>query len=176
MTNKDGARYAPDAEFKPVCEPGDFCFAAAYLDHGHIYGQAKGLIAAGATLRAVYDPEPERVQDARLDRLERSAGEAGERLIELDSPTQGAEHQLGGERSVAPAREPRPLELDGRRAAALEHVHEALEARLIHHVRSARRRLDNVAIRCETLFRQRLGSQRDDTVFSHEPGRTGVFG
>jgi predicted dehydrogenase len=59
----DGASYAPESVPKPVVEPGEFCFAAAYLDHGHIYGQTKGLIEAGGTLTAVYEPsEAKRTQ------------------------------------------------------------------------------------------------------------------
>ncbi|MCB1705021.1 MAG: Gfo/Idh/MocA family oxidoreductase [Halioglobus sp.] len=57
----DGANYAPSAEAEQVVAPGEFCFAVAYLDHGHIYGQTNGLRDAGATLRYVYDPEPARV-------------------------------------------------------------------------------------------------------------------
>ena len=43
---------------EPVCEPGEFPFAAIGLDHGHIYGQCEGLIQAGGTLRTVFDPDP----------------------------------------------------------------------------------------------------------------------
>jgi predicted dehydrogenase len=53
--------YAPHGKPAPVVSPGDFCFAAAALDHGHIYGQCNGLIEAGGTLRYVYDPDPEKV-------------------------------------------------------------------------------------------------------------------
>lgn len=35
--------------------------AAAHLDHGHIYGQCNGLVEAGAVIKWVYDPVPERV-------------------------------------------------------------------------------------------------------------------
>lgn len=58
---KDGASYAPSAGAERVVDPGEFCFAAAFLDHGHIYGQTNGLRDAGATLKTVYDPDPERV-------------------------------------------------------------------------------------------------------------------
>lgn len=44
----------------PSLAPGDFCFAAAHFDHGHIYPQIDGLAEAGATLKYVYDPFPER--------------------------------------------------------------------------------------------------------------------
>ncbi len=57
----DGASYAPSAAAEHVVQPGEFCFAAAFLDHGHIYGQTNGLRDAGATLRYVYDPDPARV-------------------------------------------------------------------------------------------------------------------
>ena len=58
----DGANYAPTSQANKVVAPGEFCFAAAFLDHGHIYGQTNGLRDAGATLKYVYDPDPQRVQ------------------------------------------------------------------------------------------------------------------
>ncbi len=61
MSIKDGANYAPEAKPQPVVAPGEFRFAAAWLDHGHIYGQTNGLIGAGGTLTHVYDPDPTRV-------------------------------------------------------------------------------------------------------------------
>ena len=56
-----GADYAPTAETEKVVEPGGFMFASAFLDHGHIHGQTNGLKDAGATLKWVYDPDPEKV-------------------------------------------------------------------------------------------------------------------
>ena len=61
MNIGDGASYAPTAAAEKVVEAGEFCFAAAFLDHGHVYGQVNGLRDAGATLRWVYDPDPQRV-------------------------------------------------------------------------------------------------------------------
>ena len=58
---RDGMRYAPKGRPAPVCAPGEFVFAAAALDHGHIYGQVNGLREAGGTLRWVYDPDPAKV-------------------------------------------------------------------------------------------------------------------
>ncbi len=58
---KDGMTYAPQGKPAPVCEPGDFAFAATSLDHGHIYGQCNGLLEAGGELRMVYDPDPGKV-------------------------------------------------------------------------------------------------------------------
>ncbi|MBI2511160.1 MAG: Gfo/Idh/MocA family oxidoreductase [Opitutae bacterium] len=57
----DGMTYAPQGKPNPVVQSGEFAFAAAHLDHGHIYGQCNGLIEAGAQLKWVYDPEPARV-------------------------------------------------------------------------------------------------------------------
>jgi predicted dehydrogenase len=53
--------FAPVGKSAPVCGTGDFLFAAACLDHGHIYGQCNGLVEAGGTLRYVYDSDPKKV-------------------------------------------------------------------------------------------------------------------
>ena len=58
---KDGENYAPSSKVEPVIGRGQFQYAAAFLDHGHIIGQCNGLSDAGATLKWVYDPDPERV-------------------------------------------------------------------------------------------------------------------
>ena len=57
MSNRSGASYAPEGGCVPVVAPGEFKFSAAFLDHGHIYGQTKGLLEAGGTLCSVYDPD-----------------------------------------------------------------------------------------------------------------------
>jgi len=62
MSDSEGLNYAPTGKAKPVCEPGELVVAATALDHGHIYGQCNGLREAGATLRWVFDPDPEKVQ------------------------------------------------------------------------------------------------------------------
>jgi predicted dehydrogenase len=54
----DGMNYAPQGKAAPVVKPGEFVFAAAHLDHGHINGMSNGLIEAGATLKWVYEPNP----------------------------------------------------------------------------------------------------------------------
>ena len=54
--------YAPQGKPAPVVQKGEFVFAAAALDHGHIYGQCNGLTEAGGELRYVYDPDPARIQ------------------------------------------------------------------------------------------------------------------
>ena len=58
----DGMNYAPQGKPSPVVKAGEFVFAAAHLDHGHIYGQCNGLLEAGAELRWVYDPDPKKVE------------------------------------------------------------------------------------------------------------------
>ena len=58
----DGANYAPTSEAEQVVGPGEFFFAVAHLEHGHIYGQTNGLRDAGATLKYVYDSQPDRIE------------------------------------------------------------------------------------------------------------------
>jgi predicted dehydrogenase len=60
MSAKEGHSYAPVGLPRPVVQPGEFIFAAAYYDHGHIHGQINGLTEAGGTLKYVYDPDPAR--------------------------------------------------------------------------------------------------------------------
>lgn len=61
MSKQDGMNYAPKGKPAPVVKEGEFCFAAVALDHGHIYGMCNGLTESGATLKWVYDPDPEKV-------------------------------------------------------------------------------------------------------------------
>jgi predicted dehydrogenase len=66
MTQKsDGMNYAPQGKPSPVVKAGEFTFAAAHLDHGHIYGQCNGLLEAGAGLKWVYDPDEKKVEAFR---------------------------------------------------------------------------------------------------------------
>lgn len=57
----EGMNYAPKGKPNPVVKPGEFTFAAIALDHGHIYGMCNGLIEAGAVLKSVYDPDPNKL-------------------------------------------------------------------------------------------------------------------
>ncbi len=61
--NNDGMNYAPTASTtEVVVAPGEFKFAAAYFDHGHLHGQINGLTEAGAELAVIYDTNPERLE------------------------------------------------------------------------------------------------------------------
>jgi predicted dehydrogenase len=53
--------FLPESKPKPVVRAGEFAFAAAHLEHAHIYGQCLALIEAGAQLKWVYDPNPQNV-------------------------------------------------------------------------------------------------------------------
>lgn len=55
------SEFQPAEKPKPVCKEGDFYFAAAHLDHPHIYGQCEGLIEAGGALRYVYDSDDAKI-------------------------------------------------------------------------------------------------------------------
>jgi len=59
----DGASYAPQGKPQPVVQPGEFIFAAAHLDHGHIFGQCNGLLEAGGQLKWVYEPDAAKRED-----------------------------------------------------------------------------------------------------------------
>lgn len=61
MQKSDGMNYAPQGKPMPVVKAGEFVFAAAGLDHGHITGMCNGLIEAGGTLSWVYDPDEMKV-------------------------------------------------------------------------------------------------------------------
>ncbi|WP_018931247.1 Gfo/Idh/MocA family protein [Gracilibacillus lacisalsi] len=63
MSKADGMNYAPKGKPNPVVKEGEFVFAAVGLDHGHIFGQCNGLLEAGATLKWVYDPDQEKVDN-----------------------------------------------------------------------------------------------------------------
>ena len=55
---QQGQDYAPVmAPTKRVCWPGEFVIAAAFADHGHLFGMVSNLLAAGATLGYVYEPD-----------------------------------------------------------------------------------------------------------------------
>ena len=61
MNVSDGMNYAPEGKPNPVVKPGEFVFSAIGLDHGHIFGMTNGLVEAGATLKWVYDPDPQKM-------------------------------------------------------------------------------------------------------------------
>src|ERR1700730_15358266 len=63
--SQSGYDYAPKGKPRPVCQRGDFIFAAVALDHGHITGQCNGLLEAGGELRWVFDPDPLKVEAFR---------------------------------------------------------------------------------------------------------------
>lgn len=58
--------YAPTgAKVEPVVQSGDFPFAAAFFDHGHIYGMINGLTEAGGELSLIYDHDADRLESLK---------------------------------------------------------------------------------------------------------------
>ncbi len=51
-----------DGRPNPVVKPGEFVFSVIGLDHGHIFGMSDGLLDAGAAMKWVYDPDPQKVE------------------------------------------------------------------------------------------------------------------
>lgn len=92
--------YTFDPLPEPVVGPGEFVFAAVGLDHGHIHGMVEHLVAAGATLSLVYDPDPAKVADF-LERFPQARAAASEQAV-LDDP----EVQLVASASIANQRAP----------------------------------------------------------------------
>ena len=64
-TPASGMQYSPGGPPRPVVSSGAFVFAAAFLDHGHIYAMSEGLISAGARPKWVYDPDPGKAEAYR---------------------------------------------------------------------------------------------------------------
>ncbi len=63
--SKDGMTYAPKGKPNPVVQEGEFGIAAVALDHGHIFGMCNGLTEAGATMKWVFDPDPDKAEAFR---------------------------------------------------------------------------------------------------------------
>jgi len=64
MSKGDGMNFAPQVKTKgAVVKKGEFVFAAAYLDHGHIFGMVNGLTEAGGVCKYVYDSDPQKVEN-----------------------------------------------------------------------------------------------------------------
>lgn len=51
------------AKPEPVVTGRDFVFAAAFFNHGHIFGQTNGLLEAGGLCKWAWDPDPQRLKD-----------------------------------------------------------------------------------------------------------------
>lgn len=86
MTNaNDGMNYAPTAaKPTPVVAAGEFQFAAAYFDHGHLHGQINGLTEAGAELALIFDPNPERLEDLKQKYPKAKVAKTFEEILQSD--------------------------------------------------------------------------------------------
>ncbi|MDO8539517.1 MAG: Gfo/Idh/MocA family oxidoreductase [Opitutaceae bacterium] len=70
-SSEDVLKFLPQKKPGAVVKPGEFVFAAAHLDHGHIAGQCTALLEAGATLKWVYEPDAKK-RDAFLARFKQA--------------------------------------------------------------------------------------------------------
>ncbi len=61
MQQSEGMSYEPERKPVPVVKPGEFKIAVVALEHGHIYAMCRGLTEAGAEIKWVYDPNPQKV-------------------------------------------------------------------------------------------------------------------
>ena len=81
MAAKEGMNYAPKGKPAPVVKPGEFFCSVIGLDHKHMYGMTNGVLEAGATLRYVDDPDPEKVAAYRLTFPQAQAAESEEQVL-----------------------------------------------------------------------------------------------
>ncbi|MEM9252582.1 MAG: Gfo/Idh/MocA family oxidoreductase [Planctomycetota bacterium] len=100
MSSADGMNYAPQGKPDPVVKPGEFKFAIAAMDHGHINGQANGLIEAGAECKYVFDK-------ADPDKAAKKAADLGcEHAADLDTILNDDEVQLVAAAAIPSDRAP----------------------------------------------------------------------
>lgn len=81
MDKQNGMNYAPKGKPAPVVEKGVFKIAAVALDHGHIFGMCNGLTEAGAELKWVYDPDPEKVAEFQKTFPEAACADSLEQVL-----------------------------------------------------------------------------------------------
>lgn len=61
---RDGMNWAPTSNLpQAVVKPGEFIFASAFFNHGHIFGQTNGLSEAGGVCKWAWDPDAARLDD-----------------------------------------------------------------------------------------------------------------
>ncbi|AWT59278.1 MAG: scyllo-inositol 2-dehydrogenase (NADP(+)) IolW [Candidatus Moanabacter tarae] len=85
MQKNSGMHYVPEGKTERVVDEGEFIFASAFLDHGHIKGQTKGLIGAGGTLKYVYDKVPDRAAEFSKDFPNVEIVDSFERILDDES-------------------------------------------------------------------------------------------
>ena len=81
----DGMNYTPKGKINRVVEPEEFNVGITALDHGHINGMSNGLIEAGATLKYVYDPDVEKVNQYLEQFPDVKVADSLEQILEDDS-------------------------------------------------------------------------------------------
>jgi len=82
MGANDGMNYAPKGKLNLVVEPGEFNVGVTALDHGHINGMTNGLVEAGATIKYVYDPDPQKVEEYKEQFPDVSVADSLEQILE----------------------------------------------------------------------------------------------
>lgn len=99
MTKESGMTYAPKGKPKPVVKENEFVIAAIGLDHGHIYGMANGCLEAGATLKWVYDKDPEKMKAFKQKYPEVQLADSKETIYEDESVDMVLSAAIASERS-----------------------------------------------------------------------------
>jgi len=80
---RDGMNWAPTAaKPEPVVKKGEFVFASAFFDHGHINGQTNGLLEAGGVCKWAWDPVPGRLEEFCRKYPEVNPADSFEQILE----------------------------------------------------------------------------------------------
>ncbi|MGH7214947.1 MAG: Gfo/Idh/MocA family protein [Tepidisphaeraceae bacterium] len=66
----------------PVCRQGEFIFAAAYLDHGHIVSMCQELVKAGGTLRYIHGTDQTHIRNMKAFAPEARVVERFEQVLD----------------------------------------------------------------------------------------------
>lgn len=75
--------WAPTASRpEPVVQGRDFVFAAAFFNHGHIFGQTNGLSEAGGVCKWAWDPDPQRLGDFLAKNPQAVPAESFDQILE----------------------------------------------------------------------------------------------
>lgn len=100
MSKASGMNHAPKGKPEPVVKEGEFVIAAIGLDHGHIYGMANGCVEAGATLKWVYDKDPEKMRSFKETYPDVKLAESKEQIYSDDEVDMVLSAAIASERST----------------------------------------------------------------------------
>ncbi|MCP4122586.1 MAG: Gfo/Idh/MocA family oxidoreductase, partial [Bacteroidetes bacterium] len=100
MTEVSGMNHAPKGKPEAVVSKDEFVIAAIGLDHGHIYGMVNGCVEAGASLKWVYDKDPEKTDKFKQAYPEVNIAESKEQIYTDEEVNMVLSAAIASERSA----------------------------------------------------------------------------